>query len=100
MQAVVEEAVAQGATALLRGTREGDVVGPSVLTDVPADRRCCTTRPPGAVILTVDGDDQAIAPFGGQKHSGLGRRNGEQMAEAFTTTKRISVRHGRSAFPF
>jgi aldehyde dehydrogenase (NAD+) len=148
VQAVVEEAVAQGATALLRGTREGNVVSPSVLTDVPADAPLLHREVfgPVAVILTVDGDDEAvrvandtpyglsgavhtadiergvalarridtgmihvndstvadeaIVPFGGQKHSGLGRLNGEQMVEAFTTTKWISVQHGRSVFPF
>ncbi len=44
-------------------------------------------------------DEPAVA-FGGVKHSGLGRLNGEQMVEAFTTQKWISVQHGRSTFPF
>ncbi|GHJ34662.1 aldehyde dehydrogenase family protein [Streptomyces sp. TS71-3] len=44
-------------------------------------------------------DEPAVA-FGGEQHSGLGRLNGEQMVEAFTTQKWISVQHGRSAFPF
>jgi aldehyde dehydrogenase (NAD+) len=44
--------------------------------------------------------DEPIVPFGGQKHSGVGRLNGDQMVEAFTTTKWISVQHGRSPFPF
>ncbi|MEV4438752.1 aldehyde dehydrogenase family protein [Streptomyces sp. NPDC049577] len=44
--------------------------------------------------------DEPIVPFGGEKHSGLGRLNGDSMVEAFTTTKWISVQHGRSRFPF
>lgn len=148
VSAVVEEAVAQGATALLRGTREGNVVTPSVLTDVPADAPLLRNEVfgPVAVIIPVDGDEEAlrvandtpyglsgavhtadvergvalarrvetgmihvndstvadepIVPFGGQKHSGVGRLNGDQMVEAFTTTKWISVQHGRSPFPF
>ena len=39
-------------------------------------------------------------PFGGEKHSGVGRLNGDAMVEAFTTTKWISIQHGRSEFPF
>lgn len=44
--------------------------------------------------------DEPIVPFGGEKSSGLGRLNGEAMVDAFTSTKWISVQHGRSAFPF
>ncbi|MER7665503.1 aldehyde dehydrogenase family protein [Streptomyces sp. NPDC096193] len=44
--------------------------------------------------------DEPIVPFGGEKHSGSGRLNGESMIEAFTTQKWISVQHGRSRFPF
>ncbi|KNB52093.1 aldehyde dehydrogenase family protein [Streptomyces caatingaensis] len=44
--------------------------------------------------------DEAIVPFGGEKHSGVGRLNGDAMVEAFTTTKWISIQHGRSRFPF
>ncbi|MFI9566562.1 aldehyde dehydrogenase family protein [Streptomyces rishiriensis] len=44
--------------------------------------------------------DEPIVPFGGEKNSGVGRLNGETTLEAFTTTKWISVQHGRSAFPF
>jgi aldehyde dehydrogenase (NAD+) len=39
-------------------------------------------------------------PFGGEKHSGIGRLNGDTMLDAFTTQKWISVQHGRSGFPF
>lgn len=44
--------------------------------------------------------DEPIVPFGGEKHSGSGRLNGESMIEAFTTQKWISVQYGRSRFPF
>ena len=44
--------------------------------------------------------DEPIVPFGGEKNSGVGRLNGEATLEAFTTTKWISVQHGRSGFPF
>ncbi|MGW8556449.1 aldehyde dehydrogenase family protein [Streptomyces tubercidicus] len=44
--------------------------------------------------------DEPIVPFGGEKHSGVGRLNGDAMVEAFTTTKWISIQHGRSQFPF
>jgi aldehyde dehydrogenase (NAD+) len=44
--------------------------------------------------------DEPIVPFGGEKNSGVGRLNGETTLESFTTTKWISVQHGRSAFPF
>ncbi|MGW0945827.1 aldehyde dehydrogenase family protein [Streptomyces sp. NPDC002623] len=44
--------------------------------------------------------DEPLVPFGGEKNSGVGRLNGETTIEAFTTTKWISVQHGRSGFPF
>ncbi|WP_454175878.1 aldehyde dehydrogenase family protein, partial [Heyndrickxia sporothermodurans] len=44
--------------------------------------------------------DEPIVPFGGAKSSGVGRLNGDAMVEAFTTTKWISIQHGRSRFPF
>ncbi|NJP71376.1 aldehyde dehydrogenase family protein [Streptomyces sp. C1-2] len=44
--------------------------------------------------------DEPQVPFGGEKHSGVGRLNGETTVEAFTTQKWVSVQHGRSHFPF
>lgn len=44
--------------------------------------------------------EEPAVTSGGEKHSGLGRLNGEQMVAAFTTQKWISVQHGRRAFPF
>lgn len=42
--------------------------------------------------------EEPLVPFGGEKCSGLGRLNGEAMVDAFTTSKWISVQHGRSEF--
>ncbi|MEU2236583.1 aldehyde dehydrogenase family protein, partial [Streptomyces vietnamensis] len=44
--------------------------------------------------------DEPIVPFGGEKHSGVGRLNGDAMVDSFTTQKWISIQHGRSRFPF
>lgn len=44
--------------------------------------------------------DEPVVPSGGEKCSGLGRLNGDAVLDAFTTTKWISVQHGRSRFPF
>ncbi|MFF3458678.1 aldehyde dehydrogenase family protein [Streptomyces sp. NPDC002730] len=145
---LVEQTVEGGATALLRGTAEGNLVGPSVLTDLADDSPILSQEifGPVALIVPFDGEDEAvriandtpyglsgavhtgdvergvriahrintgmihindstvhdepIVPFGGEKHSGSGRLNGESMIEAFTTQKWISVQHGRSQFPF
>ncbi|MFJ5520827.1 aldehyde dehydrogenase family protein [Streptomyces griseoluteus] len=145
---VVEQALAEGATALVRGSVEGNLVAPSVLTDVPEASELLRQEVFGPVVFLVpfDGEEEAvrivndtpyglsgavhtgdiergvafarridtgmfhvndgtvhdepIVPFGGEKHSGVGRLNGETTLEAFTTTKWISVQHGRSGFPF
>lgn len=145
---LVEQCVASGATALLRGEADGNVVSPTVLTDLPADSAALREEifGPVALIIPVDGEDEAvrvandtpyglsgavhtadvdrgvavahriesgmihvndstvsdepIVPFGGEKHSGLGRLNGDHFVHAFTTTKWISIQHGRSGFPF
>ncbi|MGW3206227.1 aldehyde dehydrogenase family protein [Streptomyces sp. NPDC001135] len=144
----VEQAIAEGATALVQGGTSGNLVEPSVLTDVPADSALLRQEIFGPVVFLVpfDGEEEAlrivndtpyglsgavhtgdiergvafakqidtgmfhvndgtvhdepIVPFGGEKHSGIGRLNGETTLESFTTVKWISVQHGRSAFPF
>ncbi|MFF0834196.1 MULTISPECIES: aldehyde dehydrogenase family protein [unclassified Streptomyces] len=144
---VVEQALAEGATALVRGATTGNLVEPSVLTDVPAGSALLQQEVFGPVVFLVpfDGEEEAVrlvndtpyglsgavhtadvergvafakridtgmfhvndgtvhdeplVPFGGEKHSGLGRLNGETTVEAFTTVKWISVQHGRSGFP-
>jgi aldehyde dehydrogenase (NAD+) len=148
VSAVVEQALAEGATALVRGTTSGNLVSPSVLTDVPADSALLRQEVfgPVAFLIPFDGEEEAVrivndtpyglsgavhtadvergvafarridtgmfhvndgtvhdeppVPFGGEKHSGIGRLNGETTVDAFTTVKWISVQHGRSGFPF
>ncbi|MDG5801127.1 aldehyde dehydrogenase family protein [Streptomyces ossamyceticus] len=148
LTAVVDQAIAQGATALVRGTTTDNLVGPSVLTGLPAGSPLLRQEifGPIAFLLPFDGEEEAvrlvndtpyglsgavhtgdvergvrfaqridtgmfhvndgtvhdepIVPFGGEKHSGLGRLGGETTVEAFTTQKWISIQHGRSRFPF
>ncbi|WP_445284213.1 aldehyde dehydrogenase family protein [Streptomyces sp. DSM 118148] len=148
LSGVVEQALAEGATALVHGTTTGNLVEPSVLTGVPAGSALLQQEVFGPVVFLVpfDGEEEAVrivndtpyglsgavhtgdiergvafakridtgmfhvndgtvhdeplVPFGGEKHSGLGRLNGETTVEAFTTVKWISVQHGRSGFPF
>lgn len=148
LTSVVEQALAEGATALLHGTTEGNLVQPSVLTGLPADSALLQQEVfgPVAFLVPFDGEDEALrlvndtpyglsgavhtgniergvafakqvdsgmfhvndgtvhdeplVPFGGEKSSGVGRLNGETTLESFTTTKWISVQHGRSGFPF
>ncbi|MFG2354725.1 aldehyde dehydrogenase family protein [Streptomyces sp. NPDC048521] len=148
LSGTVEQAIAEGATALVRGTTTNNLVEPSVLTDVPADSALLRQEVFGPVVFLIpfDGEEEAVrivndtpyglsgavhtgdiergvafakridtgmfhvndgtvhdeplVPFGGEKHSGIGRLNGETTLEAFTTIKWISVQHGRSGFPF
>ncbi|WP_030785813.1 aldehyde dehydrogenase family protein [Streptomyces sp. NRRL S-920] len=71
VSSVVEQAVAAGATALLRGGIEGNVVSPSVLTDLPADSPFLGQEifGPVALILPFDGEEEAVriandSPYG------------------------------------
>ncbi|GAA1909161.1 aldehyde dehydrogenase family protein [Streptomyces durmitorensis] len=144
----VDQAVAAGAKALLHGSTDGNLVAPTVLTDLAADAPVLRQEVFGPVALLVpfDGEEEAvriandtpyglsgavhtadvergvrfaqrinsgmfhvndgtvhdepIVPFGGEKHSGVGRLNGESTVDAFTTQQWISVQHGRSRFPF
>ncbi|ANU08823.1 aldehyde dehydrogenase family protein [Paraurantiacibacter namhicola] len=45
-------------------------------------------------------NDSPFSPFGGAKNSGIGRFNGRWAVDAFTTTRWISVQHGKRQFPF
>ncbi|GAB2958539.1 aldehyde dehydrogenase family protein [Streptomyces heilongjiangensis] len=148
LSSVVDQAIAQGATALLRGATTDNLVEPSVLTGLPAGSPLLQQEifGPIAFLIPFDGEEEAvrlvndtpyglsgavhtadvergvrfarridtgmfhvndgtvhdepIVPFGGEKHSGLGRLGGETTVEAFTTQKWISIQHGRSRFPF
>ncbi|MFJ7968729.1 aldehyde dehydrogenase family protein [Streptomyces sp. NPDC096324] len=145
---VVEQAITEGASALVHGTTTDNLVEPSVLTGVPAGSDLLRQEVFGPVVFLVpfDGEEEAVrivndtpyglsgavhtadiergvnfakqidtgmfhvndgtvhdeplVPFGGEKHSGIGRLNGETTVDSFTTTKWISVQHGRSRFPF
>lgn len=44
--------------------------------------------------------DEPIVPFGGEKHSGLGRLNGHAAIDALTTQQWVSVNHGRRRYPY
>ncbi|MEU2439189.1 aldehyde dehydrogenase family protein [Streptomyces rubradiris] len=144
----VDQALAEGATALVHGGTTDNLVEPSVLTGVPAESPLLQQEVFGPVVFLIpfDGEedavrivngtpyglsgavhtgdvergvafakridtgmfhvndgtvhDEPIVPFGGEKHSGVGRLNGETTMEAFTTVKWISIQHGRSGFPF
>lgn len=144
----VDQAIAEGATALVRGATTDNLVEPTVLTDLPVDSAILRQEifGPVALLVTFDGEEEAVrivndtpyglsgavhtadvergvafakqidtgmfhvndgtvhdeplVPFGGEKHSGIGRLNGETTVDAFTTQKWISVQHGRSFFPF
>ncbi|MEU6481158.1 aldehyde dehydrogenase family protein [Streptomyces sp. NPDC047017] len=148
LSGTVEQAIAEGATALLHGTVTDNLVAPSVLTDVPAGSALLRQEVfgPVAFLIPFDGEEEAVrivndtpyglsgavhtadiergvafarridtgmfhvndgtvhdeplVPFGGEKHSGVGRLNGETTVDAFTTVKWISVQRGRSGFPF
>ncbi|SFL80472.1 aldehyde dehydrogenase family protein [Salibacterium qingdaonense] len=45
-------------------------------------------------------NDEPIVAFGGEKMSGIGRLNGDESLDAFTTKKWISVQHTKRAFPY
>ncbi|MFD5568028.1 aldehyde dehydrogenase family protein [Streptomyces cadmiisoli] len=75
----VDQALAQGATALLRGRTTGNLVEPSVLTDVPADSDLLRQEVfgPVAFLIPFDGEEEAVrlvndTPYGlsGAVHTG------------------------------
>ncbi len=45
-------------------------------------------------------NDDANAPFGGEKNSGLGRFNGDWAIDEFTTDQWITVQTGPRPYPF
>ncbi|RVU16721.1 aldehyde dehydrogenase family protein [Streptomyces antnestii] len=60
---VVDQALAEGATALLHGRTVGNVVEPSVLTGLPADSPVLRQEifGPVALLIPFDGDEEAVA---------------------------------------
>ncbi|WP_316521667.1 aldehyde dehydrogenase family protein [Kitasatospora brasiliensis] len=71
LSAQVDQAIAAGATALLRGSRVGSLMGPVVLTGLAPDAPILRNELFGPVVLLVpfDGEDEAVriandTPFG------------------------------------
>lgn len=76
---LVERTVAEGATRLLHGTRTGNVIPPTILTDLPEGAPALREEilGPVALIIPVDGEDEAVrvandTPYGlgGAVHTG------------------------------
>ncbi|MER5911662.1 aldehyde dehydrogenase family protein [Streptomyces sp. NPDC001982] len=76
---VVEQAIAEGATALLHGSTTDNLIEPSVLTDVPADSALLRQEVfgPVAFLIPFDGEQDALrivndTPYGlsGAVHTG------------------------------
>lgn len=83
LTALVDRAIADGATPLVRGRTFGDVVEPSVLADLPEDSPLLTqeTLGPVALLMTFDCEDDAVrivndSPYGlsGAVHTGDAER--------------------------
>ncbi|WP_210593314.1 aldehyde dehydrogenase family protein [Streptomyces sp. GESEQ-35] len=79
LSATVEQAIADGATALVHGTTTDNLVEPSVLTDLPADSPLLKQEVfgPVAFLITFDGEEEAVrlvndTPYGlsGAVHTG------------------------------
>jgi aldehyde dehydrogenase (NAD+) len=79
VSALVKQTVEAGATALLHGAIDGNLVSPSVLTGIPADSPVLTQEifGPVALIVPFDGEDEAVrianeTPYGlsGAVHTG------------------------------
>ncbi|MEV7286842.1 aldehyde dehydrogenase family protein [Streptomyces sp. NPDC093252] len=79
ISASVEQALAEGATALLRGETRDNLIEPSVLTDIPADSPLLREEifGPVALLIPFDGEEEAVrlvndTPYGlsGAVHTG------------------------------
>jgi aldehyde dehydrogenase (NAD+) len=79
LSGVVEQALAEGATALVHGTTTDNLVAPSVLTGLPADSDLLRQEVfgPIAFLIPFDGEEEAVSivndtPYGlsGAVHSG------------------------------
>lgn len=79
LSGVVEQAIAEGATALVHGTTTDNLVAPSVLTDLPADSDLLRQEVfgPVAFLIPFDGEEEAVSivndtPYGlsGAVHTG------------------------------
>ena len=79
LSGVVEQAIAEGATALVHGTTTDNLVAPSVLTGLPADSELLRQEVfgPVAFLIPFDGEEEAVSivndtPYGlsGAVHTG------------------------------
>ncbi|MGW3103179.1 aldehyde dehydrogenase family protein [Streptomyces sp. NPDC001100] len=79
LSGVVEQAIAEGATALVHGTANDNLVSPSVLTGLPADSELLRQEVfgPVAFLIPFDGEEEAVGivndtPYGlsGAVHTG------------------------------
>jgi aldehyde dehydrogenase (NAD+) len=79
LSGVVEQAIAEGATALVHGTTTDNLVAPSVLTGLPADSELLRQEVfgPIAFLIPFDGEEEAVSivndtPYGlsGAVHTG------------------------------
>ncbi|RSL30100.1 aldehyde dehydrogenase family protein [Salibacterium salarium] len=145
---VVNKGIEEGATPYLKGDVDGNVVSPTILTDVKPEMTVANQELFGPVVsvLTFKTDEEAVeianasdyglsgavhtadvergaelakrmetgmihvndgtindeplVAFGGEKMSGVGRLNGSNSLDAFTTQKWISVQHTKRTFPY
>ncbi|GGW61486.1 aldehyde dehydrogenase family protein [Streptomyces xantholiticus] len=93
VSSLVDQTVEAGATALLHGTTDGNLVSPSVLTGLPADAPVLTQEifGPVALIIPFDGEEEAVriandTPYGlsGAVHTGDVER-GVRLAKRVNT---------------
>ncbi|KGX89066.1 aldehyde dehydrogenase [Pontibacillus litoralis JSM 072002] len=148
LETLINKGIKEGAVPLLKGKIEGNVVHPTILTDVtPA--MCVAQEELFGPVVTVmpfntDAEaismandttfglsgavhtsnidrgvqfaqnietgmihvnditinDEPIVAFGGEKHSGIGRLNGQWSLEEFTTMKWVSVNYKQRTFPY
>jgi aldehyde dehydrogenase (NAD+) len=148
LQNKISEAVGNGAVILTQTESSGNVLGPTVLTNVDNSDPIAQGELFGPVILLMPFDteeeairiandtpfglsgaihtrdlmrgmdvakqletgmvhvndstisDEPIVPFGGEKHSGIGRLSGQSTIDELTTQQWISVNHGQSRYPY
>ena len=92
--ALVEDAVAKGAVLRAGGSPcegPGFFYPPTVLTDVPATARLSEALETGMVGINQGIVSNPAGPFGGVKHSGLGREGGDEGIEEYLDTKYLAV---------
>ncbi|GAA0449728.1 aldehyde dehydrogenase family protein [Alkalibacillus silvisoli] len=148
LEQTIEESIDEGAFPLIRGEVQGNVVTPTILTEVTPDMAAAKKEMfgPAVAVTTFKSDeevieivnasdfglsgavhtsniergaelgkrietgmihvndgtinDEPIVAFGGEKMSGVGRLNGNESLESFTTKKWISIQHKKRQFPY